>query len=326
MKRFNLILTFAIAAAMIFILPGKSKGQDEDHNTNKNKDKHNREHYDFNFSGVNVKNIGDDTIVIYINKRDHKSYSDVSAWSNWSTCPFGGKIGKFNGHWAGIDFGWNGYVTKNFDMDFPPNEQYLNLKSARSMMVNINPIELNVNIARNKFGFMSGLGFSMHNYYFNNSYTLIGDSAALVAFKTVNDKGTNVGMKVNKLFVSYMTLPLLFEFQTNPGHRISSFHVTVGVIGGLRLQTFQKQRLYQYKENFFLVDDNGNKVATFYTDKALIRNPGQYHLNPFKLDASLRIGWSFLNLFATYSVTPMFQKNQGPAVYPWSVGITLLGW
>ena len=47
-------------------------------------------------------------------------------------------------------------------------------------------------------------------------------------------------------------------------------------------------------------------------------------MNPFKFDATVRIGWSFLNLFATYSVNTMFKKNEGPEIYPWTAGITLM--
>jgi hypothetical protein len=319
MKKINLVLTMALAASMIFILPGKSKGQDDENH------KHKRHHNmsEIIVTGVKVQNIGNDSVVIYINKKDH---SFNYGGTNWGAFPFYCKKGKFNGHWAGIDFGWNGYATKDFNMDFGPGNEYLNMNTARSLMINLNPFELNVNIAGNKFGFTSGLGFSLQNYYFSGSYTLIGDSATLVAYNTIDDKGSNVGMKVNKLFVSYITLPLLFEYQTNPGHRMNSFHVAVGVIGGLRLQTYQKQRLYQWMDTYYLADDKGNKVATFYADNAVIRNHDPYHMNPFKLDASIRVGWSYLNLFATYSLTPMYQKNKGPEVYPWTVGITLVGW
>lgn len=319
MKKTNAIVTILLAAAMIFILPGKSKGQDDNHHGKK----HDHDKSEIVVSGVKIKNMGDDSVVIYINKKEHNiNYGGT----NWSTFPFYSKKGKFNGHWAGVDFGWNGYVNKDFNMDFGTGNEYLNTNTARSMMVNLNPFELNVNIAGNKFGFTSGLGFSLHNYYYSGSYTLIGDSSTLKAYNTINDKGNNVGMKVNKLFVSYLTLPLLFEFQTNPGHRTSSFHFTFGVIGGLRLQTYQKQRLYQWQDTYFLTDGKGNKVASFYADKAVIRNHGPYHMNPFKLDATVRVGWAYLNLFATYSLTPMYQKNKGPELYPWTVGITLLGW
>ena len=318
MKKSTIIFTMSLFLAVIFLLPAKSKGQDKDKECKKHKSEN-----EFNFSGVKVKHVGDDTVVIYINKGRK---GEVSAATNWSTFPFCGKRGKFNGHWAGIDFGWNGYLTRNFDMNFPQNESFMNLNTARSLMINLNPLELNVNIAKQKFGFTTGLGFTLNNYYFSNSYTWIGDSTTLKAYNTVTDKGRDVEMKVNKLFVSYITLPLLLEYQTNPGHRISSFHITAGVIGGIRLQSYQKQHLDQYKETFYLEDANGTQVASFYADEKKIRNHNQYFLNPFKLDATMRIGWSYLNLFATYSLTPMFQKNKGPEVYPFSIGITLLGW
>jgi len=318
MKKSQALFTIALAVVMIFLLPVKLNAQDEEKTC-----KHKHKHSDFNISGIKIVEEGEDSIVVYIDK---KGDNDISCASNWSTFPFCCKKGKYNGHWAGVDFGWNGYVTKDFNMEFPQSEQYLNLNTARSLMVNLNPLELNVNIAGNKFGFTSGLGFTLNNYYFSNSYTWISDSTELKAYNTINDKESSVSMKVNKLFVSYITLPLLFEFQTNPGHRISSFHITAGVIGGLRLQSYQKQRLYQWQDTYYLVDDNGDRIASFYASNAVIRNHHPYHLNPFKVDASLRIGWSFLNLFATYSLTPMFQKNQGPEVYPWTVGITLVGW
>ncbi|MFH1298013.1 MAG: hypothetical protein ABIJ04_12215 [Bacteroidota bacterium] len=319
MKKTHVILTIAMAVAMIFILPGKSKGQEDEHDAHK----HKHDKSEVNVSGVKIQNIGDDSVLICIHK---KEYDMPNCGTNWSTFPFYCKEGRYNGHWAGIDFGWNGYVNKDFNMDYGPGNQYLNMNNARSLMININPLELNVNIAGNKFGFISGLGFSLHNYYFSGSSTWIGDPTTLKAYNTIDDKGKSVGMQVNKLFVSFITLPLLFEFQTNPGHHINSFHFTFGVIGGLRLQSFQKQRLYQWKDTYFLTDDKGNKVASFFADNALIRNHDPYHLNPFKLDATVRVGWSYLNLYATYSLTPMFQKNKGPELNPWTVGITLLGW
>lgn len=319
MKKVNIVLTIALAAAMIFILPGKSKGQEGENQGHK----HHHSKSEVKVSGVKIHKMGNDSVVIYIDKKEHlHSYCNT----NWGSFPFYCKKGKFNGHWAGIDFGWNGYVNNSFTMDFGPGNQYLDMNTARSLMLNLNPFELNVNICKNKFGFTSGLGFSLNNYYYSGSYTLIGDSSRLMAFNTIDNDGKTVGMRVNKLFVSYITVPLLFEYQTNPGHRLNSFHITAGVIGALRLETYQKQRLYQWQDTYFLADAEGRKIASFYADQPVIRNHDPYHMNPFKLDATMRIGWSYLNLFATYSLTPMYQKNKGPELYPWTIGITLLGW
>ena len=121
-------------------------------------------------------------------------------------------------------------------------------------------------------------------------------------------------------------MPILFEYQTNPRTRLNSFHVSLGVIGGVRLCTYTKQQYYSRNTNYFLKDDDGSTFALFNSGEKASLDKGQYHLNTFKAEATARIGWSFLNLFATYSLTPMYQKNQGPVLYPWTVGITLIGW
>ncbi|MFZ4521362.1 MAG: hypothetical protein ACOYNC_06630 [Bacteroidales bacterium] len=245
---------------------------------------------------------------------------------NMSEFPFCKNNRKYNGHWAGVDLGISGYVTPDFNMTFTPANPYMNMNTARSLTVNLNPFELNVNLYKSKFGFTSGLGFQISNYYFTENYVMLQDSSALVAYKVQDQQGNAVTMKVNKLVVSYLTLPLFFEYQTNPYRRISSFHASIGVIGGLRIGSYTKQTYDNKGGSYNLVDEQGNKVATFDVEHHSVNDRGAYHLSPFKLDASVRIGWSHINLFGTYSLTKMFQKNQGPELYPFTVGLTLLGW
>ena len=245
---------------------------------------------------------------------------------NMEDFPFCRNKNKFNGHWAGVDLGINGYVTPDFDMNFNPGYPYMNMNTARSLGVNLNPFELNVNIFKNKIGFTTGLGFQISNYYFTGNYVLIKDSSALVAYKVLDELGNYADMKVNKMVVSYLNLPLFFEYQTNPYRRITSFHVSLGVIAGVRIGSYTKQVYSNEGGTYYLVDEQGKKVASFDLEHHTVHVRGAYHLNPFKVDASFRIGWSHLNLFGTYSLTQMFQKNQGPELYPFTVGITLLWW
>ena len=193
-------------------------------------------------------------------------------------------------------------------------------------MVNINPFEFNFNLARNHFGITSGVGFSLNNYYFSNSIMLIQDSMKLVAYNIVDQNGKPADMKVNKLYVSWLNVPVLFEYQTNSKMRLNSFHFTLGVIGGVRIGSYTKQEYYARNTDYFLKDDNGKTVATFNSGEKPFRERGQYHMNTFKAEATARIGWSFLNLWTTYSLTPMYQKDQGPVLHPWTVGLTLIGW
>jgi hypothetical protein len=211
-------------------------------------------------------------------------------------------------------------------MTYPANQQYLNLNNARSLMVNINPFEFNFNLVRNHFGITSGLGFSLNNYYFTNSTMLVQDSMKLVAYNIVDRDGKPADMKVNKLFVSWLTVPVLFEYQTNSKMKMNSFHVSVGVIGGVRLCSYTKQEFYARNTDYYLEDDYGKTIGTFNSGEHPFKEKGQFHLNTFKAEATARIGWSILNLWTTYSLTTMYQKDQGPVLHPWTVGITLLGW
>ena len=51
----------------------------------------------------------------------------------------------------------------------------------------------------------------------------------------------------------------------------------------------------------------------------------QYNLNPFRYSAMLRCGVGKLDIYATYTLSELFKKNQGPQLYPFTVGITLAG-
>ena len=43
------------------------------------------------------------------------------------------------------------------------------------------------------------------------------------------------------------------------------------------------------------------------------------------MSATVRGGVGWFNLFATYSLTPLFESGRGPELYPFTVGVTLLG-
>lgn len=240
--------------------------------------------------------------------------------------PFKKNKHKYNGHWAGFELGIGGYVNSGFNMDFNPEYPYLNMNTARSLMVNFNLFETNVNLVDQHFGFTTGLGFQTSNYYFTDNYVMLQDSAVLVAYKVQDEYGNAVSLKTNKMVVSYLNLPLLFEYQTNRYRKSNSFHIAAGVIGGVRIGSYTKQTYRNESGNYYLVDDKGNRVAAYDVNDYKVRNRGPYHLSPFKVDAALRFGWSHLNFFATMSLTRLFQTNQGPEVYPYTVGLTLVGW
>ncbi len=308
--------TLILFAALVFIGEGsfsQSEGKCPMHHH------HHGDSTSCNMSGVRVEHLGSDSVIVYINKSKMHDF-------NFGSFPFGHHKDHYRGHWAGVDFGWNMYVTPDFNMKFPPNQQYMNLNTARSLMLNLNPFELNVNLWKNHIGFTTGLGFQLNNYYFSDNYVMLKDSAVLVAYQVKDEKGNYGTLKQNKMFNSYLTVPVLFEYQTNSRCRLNSFHIAIGVIGGVRLGSYTKQIYKNTDMTYFLVDQSGKAVASYYVDQPVVRTYGSYHLSPFKLDATVRVGWSFLNLWATCAITQLYKPGEGPEVFPLNVGITLLGW
>ncbi|HSN50047.1 MAG TPA: hypothetical protein VLR52_02370 [Bacteroidales bacterium] len=309
MRKSNLMFRIMLVSSIILMFGKISFAQDEGSSKNTNTNK------EFFRGGIKVEKINDDSTVVYISNNPWHGKSKGKHHWPWNRA-------KYNGHWAGVELGWNGFVNKDFNMDFPSNEKYLDLKWARSMVVNLNPIELNLNLIKNHFGLTSGLGLTFNNYYFTNSTFLVGDSSSIVGYNVVDNDGKDADLRVNKLMVAWLTLPVMFEYQTNSGMRMNSFHIGVGVVGGVRICSYTKQSYYARNTTYYLEGIG----KSFEVGKKPLRNHDEYHLNPFKLDATARIGWSFLNFWGTYSLTTMFQKNEGPELYPYTVGITLAGW
>lgn len=209
---------------------------------------------------------------------------------------------KFKGNFEGVEFGINSYITPNQDFNYDNNLKYMDLDYGKSFNVNINLFSQSINLIKEKFGIVTGLGLQLYNYRFiDNNVVLMKDSGQ---FKGFYDADPNKSYTKSKLRTSYLTVPLMLEFQTNGNHDANSFHISAGVQGGLRLWT---AAVYKY-DNSFKAD---NKLKT----------KDNFYLNPFKLDLTGRIGWNFINLYVNYSLIEMFQAGKGPELYPVSAGI-----
>ena len=210
---------------------------------------------------------------------------------------------RFRGNWAGVELGVNGYLTSKGSINMPAGYEFLDLRYEKSTNFNLNFFQQSVNIWGNKLGLVTGLGFRWNNYRFDNNIVLVPDSQEIYGYHNVD---TNRSYSKSKLMSCYLTLPVILEFQTNPYHNSRSFHIGVGVIGGVRMKTHTKQ-----------------VYTTLEGSKSKPKTHDDFHLQPFILDATLRVGWGPINLYATYSIIDMFRKGQGPELRPFSVGIIL---
>ncbi len=245
---------------------------------------------------LKVQVVEDDSVKVTVGK--HQLVVDDNGNVKWErNCNR-----KFNGHWGGVDIGINGFMDEDHNIDPPADYDFLTLKYEKSAEVNINFYEQNINLAKNKLGLITGLGLRWNNYRFDDNIMLSSDSEQISGSPDYSRT-----WEKSKLVVNYLTVPLLLEYQTNAYARSNSFHITAGVIAGWRYATHTKM---MYKE-----DGNGKP-----------KNWDSYHLNPFRYDATVRIGWGIINLYATYSLNQMFKKDEGPELYPVTLGISLVSW
>lgn len=242
---------------------------------------------------------------------------------NWKKC----KVDRFNGHWGGVEIGINGYLTPNFDTDFAPADDYLSLRWEKSVNVNLNIYEQNINLSKNKnIGFITGIGLHWNNYRFSKQTYLTSDSTNIAGYYM-----DGVSVRKTKLTAMYITVPVLFEVQTRHPHRINRFHFAIGGQVSARISTHTKVYFNEANKSYDLLDPaTGNPVATGLSPNSnsrnIVKNFNSYKLAPFKFDAMVRFGYGVINIFATYSLNTMFEKNRGPELYPFTAGITLVGW
>ena len=208
---------------------------------------------------------------------------------------------KFKGHWAGVEIGLNNFFSEPFNSELPNDIRYMDLNAGKSVVVGLNLFQYNLGLQKDKnnIGLVTGLGLTFNNYRFDSKYVLTrlddGNTYYKISPRVV-DK--------NKLVTTFLTVPLLLEFQI-PDHTYRPFFISGGVYGGFKIGSHIKMK---YNDNA------GVKKEKFRED---------LNLNPIKYGVMVRAGYRCVKLFANCDLSTLFQSGQGPEIYPWSVGIVL---
>lgn len=205
-------------------------------------------------------------------------------------------------NWAGIGLGVNGYLNSDNETEVPAGYDFLDLDYRKSINVQVNFWEQRIPICKKYVNLVTGMGFDFSNYRFENNYRLNTDASYISAtYDSVHD------FQKAKLITTYLQIPLLLQFNTPANGHIKSFHLSAGVVGGLRIGSHTK---YVY--------DDGNAEV-----KPKTRN--DYNLSPFRYSAMARIGYGKFDIYASYALNTLFKESEGPRLYPFNVGITLAG-
>ncbi len=205
----------------------------------------------------------------------------------------------FKGSWAAIEFGINNYCNNDFSISRDDNDEFMDLNTGKSWNFNLNFAQYSINLINEQFGIVTGLGLEFNNYRFDNDITIQKVNGIIVEDATTY-QGSNISK--TKLTTTYLTAPILLELHIPIKH--DEFNISAGVIGGVKIGSHTK---VVYK-------DDGSKVKTKTRD--------DFNLSPFRYGLTAKLGFENVNLYANYYMTSLFEKNKGPELHPFAVGIS----
>lgn len=200
---------------------------------------------------------------------------------------------RFNGHWEGIELGFNGFDKS--DYSGYSVDDFMSLNQGKSMEFNLNFYELNIGLSKSYVGLVSGMGLSFNSYRFDGPYTIQKGANRTEPVLLEYDN-----LSKTKLAVSYLNVPLLLEFQIPVNQNEGRLFINAGLVGGVKIGSHTK------------VKHGGTK------DK----DRSSFNINAFEYAATARVGYKDVGLFATYSLTPLFESGKGPELTPFSIGIS----
>lgn len=201
----------------------------------------------------------------------------------------------FRGHWAGLEIGFNDYLTSGYSTFIPEEIDYMSLHTGKSINFNINFSQLSIGLTRHT-GFVTGLGLTWNNYVFDGNNNIRKGPNGVIDILTSPDI-----LKKSKFSTLFLHVPILLEFQIPTDHQ--RLNLSIGTIGALKLHSHSK-----------MIFENNDKV----------KSNDDFSLNMLRAGATARIGYENLSIYGTYYFTPLFKSGKAPggiALFPCEIGL-----
>jgi hypothetical protein len=178
----------------------------------------------------------------------------------------------------------------------------MDLNTNKSININLNMFQQSFRLIGRSVGIVSGVGLEFTNYVFDGNNTINkGENGVIVPVYPPFD------LTKSKLTTTYLTVPLLLEFQFPGQKRSNRLYINGGVLGGVKLGSHTK---FKYKEN---------------GDKQDEKNKNDFNLNSLRYGLTGKIGIKHLSIYGIYYPVTLFEKNKGPELYPFMVGFSFDG-
>lgn len=197
------------------------------------------------------------------------------------------------------NFGWNGYLTADNQIDLPAQYRDFEIDYGKSRSIGFDFMLRGADLFHRRVYISPGLGFTWNKYRFKDKQLTLSTQNDTVAFI----KDSTFTYDSYKLRTAYIEVPVMLGFRLGNLDK-KYFTVNMGVVGGYNIGNVTKGKyaMSGTKHNKKIKDD--------------------YNVQPFKLDAVARISFGKIGVFGRYSFTSLFEKNKAPALIPFSLGIS----
>lgn len=211
----------------------------------------------------------------------------------------GGKAQITLGQVYSPDYGNGDRVADHIVIEFTHNSW---LETPRGVKVKAPGIGFNVywqkdwRLGESSFSFSTGIGIGSDHVHSNARFIELVDSVTNASFTDLVPLDGSYSYKKNKVQLTFVEIPVELRFKTK-----NNWRFYVGGKGGVMVSSHAKW-----------VDDNG-KYKDFNIPNFL----------PYRYGATLRLGKGKINFNGYYQLSPVFEKNKGVEIIPWSAGISL---
>ena len=201
---------------------------------------------------------------------------------------------QYHSHLSGIGFGISGFGSDKFSTNIDDSASYLDLNGSHSLHLDLYLLPVCVRLGDSHFGLCSGLACKNDFYSFSAKNLVLDKTRQGVE----HQYDTSYVYKKSKLIVETLSLPVALEWQPRG---FSNFYAIVGVEGNLRVSS---------------------KTIMKTNNRRKFKNETDLHLNTFGCDVFARMGYNNVGVYAMANLTPLFKKDKGPELYPFSAGLS----
>jgi hypothetical protein len=185
---------------------------------------------------------------------------------------------------GGIEIGVGTFVTPNMNNTLVNSNKNLETNLGSSWRFAINFGDLDLPIIKGSLALTTGLGLSFDHYGFKNKDTLMnGENTKTLEFNT-----TDATLSSSRLSQFNLTMPVLIKFNTKNTTKDNRFYFATGIILNYTV---------------------GNSIYTTYSKNGVDyekRYSSDFFVNRFRADATVRIGYNHVSVFANFGLIPMF--------------------